>query len=90
MTSSEGFAVEMEEEASRHIFPIHFYEKHLLESIRPDGRHLSHARHTTVAFGPVSTADGSALVKIGDTVCNPHFTSSFVFSNAFLVILLFG
>lgn len=66
-SESGGFAVEMEEEASHCIFPIHYYEKHLLESIRPDVRHLSHARHTTVSFGPVGTADGSALVKIGDT-----------------------
>lgn len=94
MTPSESesgrFAVEMEEEASHRIFPVHYYEKHLLESIRPDARHLSHARHTTVSFGPVGTADGSALVKIGDTVSNPLFTSSLVCSNAFLVILLLG
>ncbi|XP_038989680.1 exosome complex component RRP43 isoform X2 [Phoenix dactylifera] len=64
---TEGLAGEIEVEAYRRLFPLPFYERHLLESVRPDARPLNRARDTTVALGPVASADGSALVKIGDT-----------------------
>ncbi|KAJ6832806.1 exosome complex component RRP43 [Iris pallida] len=65
--SSMGLAGEMEVEAYRRLFPLPFYERHLQESVRPDARPLSRSRETSVALGPVATADGSALVKIGET-----------------------
>ncbi|MQL74819.1 hypothetical protein Taro_007176, partial [Colocasia esculenta] len=61
------FAGDMEVEAYRRLFPLPYYERHLLESVRPDGRPLSSARDTSIALGAVSSADGSALVKTGDT-----------------------
>ncbi|GMP84377.1 hypothetical protein CsSME_00037929 [Camellia sinensis var. sinensis] len=44
--------------AFRHLFPLHFHERHLLESIRPDARKLGKARDTTLALGVVASADG--------------------------------
>lgn len=57
----------MEVDAFRRLFPLRFHERHLLESIRPDGRPLGRARDTTIALGAVASANGSALAKIGCT-----------------------
>ncbi|KAJ3701634.1 hypothetical protein LUZ61_005339 [Rhynchospora tenuis] len=62
-----GIAAQMEVEAFRRLFPLPFYKRHLLESVRPDARALDSARDTTISLGPVASADGSALVKIGET-----------------------
>ncbi|KAF9608078.1 hypothetical protein IFM89_006005 [Coptis chinensis] len=68
LTDASGdLAGEMEVDAFRRLFPLRFYERHLLESIRPDARPLGKARDTTMALGAVASADGSALVKIGHT-----------------------
>ncbi|KAF5177164.1 Exosome complex component rrp42 [Thalictrum thalictroides] len=64
---SGDMAGEMEVDAFRRLFPLRFYERHLLESIRPDARPLGKSRDTTVALGAVASADGSALAKIGHT-----------------------
>ncbi|CAL1383390.1 unnamed protein product [Linum trigynum] len=65
--SSGDLSGEMEVDAFRRLFPLRYYERHLAESIRPDGRPLGMARDTTLALGAVSSADGSALAKIGST-----------------------
>uniref|UniRef100_A0A0A0KZP2 Ribosomal RNA-processing protein 43 n=1 Tax=Cucumis sativus TaxID=3659 RepID=A0A0A0KZP2_CUCSA len=65
--ASGDLSSQMEVDAFRRLFPIQFYERHLTESIRPDGRSLGKARDTTIALGPVSSANGSALAKIGST-----------------------
>jgi len=57
----------MEVEAFKRLYPLPFYERYLDSSVRPDGRPLGRARPTSVSLGAVSTADGSALVKIGNT-----------------------
>ncbi|XP_073142529.1 uncharacterized protein [Henckelia pumila] len=57
----------MELDAFRRLFPLRFHERHLLESIRSDGRPLGRARDTTVVLGAAASADGSAMVKIGCT-----------------------
>uniref|UniRef100_A0A0E0F524 Ribosomal RNA-processing protein 43 n=1 Tax=Oryza meridionalis TaxID=40149 RepID=A0A0E0F524_9ORYZ len=41
--------------------------RHLRESVRPDARRLAEARPTTIALAAVSSAHGSALVRLGDT-----------------------
>ncbi|XP_022856921.1 exosome complex component RRP43 [Olea europaea var. sylvestris] len=64
---SNDLSSEMEVDAFRRLFPLRFYERHLLESIRPDGRPLGRARDTTIALGAVASANGSALAKIGCT-----------------------
>ncbi|GJN28017.1 hypothetical protein PR202_gb16097 [Eleusine coracana subsp. coracana] len=65
--ASGGIAGEMEVEAYRRLFPLAFLERHLAESVRPDARRLSEARPTTVGIGVVSSAHGSALVRLGET-----------------------
>ncbi|PON86907.1 hypothetical protein TorRG33x02_172910, partial [Trema orientale] len=65
--SSGDLSSEMEVDAFRRLFPLRFFERHLSESIRPDGRPLGRARDTTLALGAVASANGSALVKIGLT-----------------------
>ncbi|XP_019434150.1 PREDICTED: exosome complex component RRP43-like [Lupinus angustifolius] len=65
--ASEDLSSEMEVDAFRRLFPLRFFERHLAESIRPDGRSLSKARDTSVFLGAVASANGSALVKIGST-----------------------
>ncbi|CAL5422068.1 unnamed protein product [Camellia sinensis] len=76
--ASGDFSSEMEVDAFRGLFPLHFHEHHLLESIRPDTRKLGKAKDITLALGScpylsrticnlgaVASADGSALAKIG-------------------------
>ncbi|EPS60631.1 hypothetical protein M569_14171, partial [Genlisea aurea] len=58
---------QIEIDSFRRLFPLRFHERHLLESIRPDGRPLGRARDTTVMLGAVASANGSALAKIGST-----------------------
>ncbi|KAB2044729.1 hypothetical protein ERO13_D01G090600v2 [Gossypium hirsutum] len=65
--ASGDLSTEVEVDAFRRLFPLRFYEKHLLESIRPDARPLGRARETTIALGAVASANGSALAKIGST-----------------------
>uniref|UniRef100_A0A0E0BIC8 Ribosomal RNA-processing protein 43 n=1 Tax=Oryza glumipatula TaxID=40148 RepID=A0A0E0BIC8_9ORYZ len=66
-TATGGLAGEMEVEAYRRLFPLAFLERHLRESVRPDARRPAEARPTTVALAAVSSAHGSALVRLGDT-----------------------
>lgn len=65
--ASGDLSSEVDVDAFRRLFPLQFYERHLTESIRPDGRPLGRARDTTIALGAVASADGSALAKIGST-----------------------
>ncbi|KAG8371957.1 hypothetical protein BUALT_Bualt12G0016800 [Buddleja alternifolia] len=67
MATTNDLSSEMEVDAFRRLFPLRFHERHLLESIRPDGRPLGRARDTTVMLGAVASANGSALAKIGST-----------------------
>ncbi|CAL5420835.1 unnamed protein product [Camellia sinensis] len=66
--ASGDLSSEMEVDAFRRLFPLHFHEHHLLESIHPDARKLGKAIDTTLALGAVASTDGSALAKIGCTV----------------------
>ncbi|XP_019425162.1 PREDICTED: exosome complex component RRP43-like [Lupinus angustifolius] len=65
--ASDDLSSEMEVDAFRRLFPLRFFERHLAESIRPDGRPLGKARDTSVFLGAVASANGSALAKIGST-----------------------
>ncbi|KMT16154.1 hypothetical protein BVRB_3g053150 [Beta vulgaris subsp. vulgaris] len=53
--------------AQMRLFPLQFYERHFVKSLRLDARPLSSARDTTISLGAVSSANGSALVKVGCT-----------------------
>ncbi|KAK7409801.1 hypothetical protein VNO78_00129 [Psophocarpus tetragonolobus] len=65
--ASEDLSSEVEVDAFRRLFPLRYLERHLAESIRPDGRPLGKARDTSIILGAVASANGSALVKIGST-----------------------
>ncbi|XP_061103494.1 exosome complex component RRP43 [Conger conger] len=47
--------------------PLEYHRSFLKENCRPDGRELGEFRITTLNIGSISTAHGSALVKIGNT-----------------------
>ncbi|RVE63950.1 hypothetical protein OJAV_G00141380 [Oryzias javanicus] len=47
--------------------PLEYHMSFLKDNCRPDGRELSEFRTTTLNIGSISTADGSALVKLGST-----------------------
>uniref|UniRef100_A0A669EEK8 Ribosomal RNA-processing protein 43 n=1 Tax=Oreochromis niloticus TaxID=8128 RepID=A0A669EEK8_ORENI len=47
--------------------PLEYHRSFLKENCRPDGRELTEFRTTTLNIGSISTADGSALVKLGNT-----------------------
>ncbi|KAJ0004570.1 hypothetical protein NQD34_010784 [Periophthalmus magnuspinnatus] len=47
--------------------PLEYHRSFLKEQCRSDGRDLSEFRVTTLNIGSISTADGSALVKLGNT-----------------------
>ncbi|XP_071124993.1 exosome complex component RRP43-like isoform X2 [Mytilus edulis] len=47
--------------------PVEYYRKYLEQDVRPDGRDLGEFRRTVLNIGCVTTADGSALVKLGNT-----------------------
>ncbi|CAL8307339.1 unnamed protein product [Gadus morhua 'NCC'] len=47
--------------------PLEYHRSFLKENCRPDGRELVEFRTTTLNIGSISTAEGSALVKIGNT-----------------------
>ncbi|KZT29503.1 hypothetical protein NEOLEDRAFT_1160586 [Neolentinus lepideus HHB14362 ss-1] len=49
------------------LHPRIYLERFLAESVRPDGRALEQARDITVNVGSITTADGSSLVRLGDT-----------------------
>ncbi|NIG59064.1 exosome complex component RRP43 isoform X1 [Pontoporia blainvillei] len=47
--------------------PLEYYRRFLKANCRPDGRELCELRTTTVSVGSVGTADGSSVVKLGNT-----------------------
>ena len=66
-TSYSNNAHTMEAAAYKRLYPHEYYAKFIEEAARPDGRPLGRARPMSVARGVVTTANGSALVKIGRT-----------------------
>jgi len=49
------------------LHPKIYLERFLAESVRPDGRTFTKFRPLSVNVGSISTAEGSALVRLGDT-----------------------
>eukprot|EP00795_Rhopilema_esculentum_P000490 gene490-10168_t len=47
--------------------PVEFYQQFLGEYVRPDGRGLEEFKKTLLNIDSISTAEGSALVKLGNT-----------------------
>lgn len=57
----------MQAETFAKIHPRQFLQQFLAQGVRPDGRRLLKARPASVARGTVSSADGSALARVGRT-----------------------
>ncbi|EPT00821.1 hypothetical protein FOMPIDRAFT_1030258 [Fomitopsis schrenkii] len=49
------------------LHPKVYLERFLAENVRPDGREFNEWREVSVNVGSISTADGSALVRLGKT-----------------------
>ncbi|KAG0308886.1 Exosome complex component RRP43 [Dissophora globulifera] len=49
------------------LHPLEYFRKFASQGVRPDGRLLTSFRPTTVHYGVITTADGSAMVRMGGT-----------------------
>ncbi|KAI5060138.1 hypothetical protein GOP47_0024558 [Adiantum capillus-veneris] len=58
---------DVELEAFRRLYPSEFLQQFLKEGVRPDGRPLGRARSTVLSVGSLPHAEGSAMVKLGNT-----------------------
>ncbi|KAK2153306.1 hypothetical protein LSH36_301g02012 [Paralvinella palmiformis] len=47
--------------------PVEYFRKFLEQDTRPDGRALAEVRPVMLNVGSITTAEGSALVKLGNT-----------------------
>ena len=54
-------------EAFRKVHPREYYTRFTTQGVRPDGRALSASRALSITPGAVGKADGSAMVRLGDT-----------------------
>mmetsp|Transcript_63158 Transcript_63158/g.105041 ORF Transcript_63158/g.105041 Transcript_63158/m.105041 type:complete len:320 (+) Transcript_63158:32-991(+) len=58
----------MQAEAFRKIHPLQYHLKFLNQGVRPDGRGLLRARRVVANTRVITAADGSAMVKLGQTM----------------------
>lgn len=49
------------------LYPKTYLERFLEENVRPDGREFLEFRDCSINVGSISTADGSSIVRLGDT-----------------------
>lgn len=59
--------VDSQAEAFKKLYPDQYYARFLSQNTRPDGRSLGQTRPASVALGVITSADSSALIKIGNT-----------------------
>ena len=57
----------LQADAFKKLYPREFFSRFIEDGIRPDGRPIGRCRPSTIGLDVVSTADSSALVKIGST-----------------------
>lgn len=62
-----GGSEALQAEAFQRLYPDQYLAKFVAQGVRPDGRPLALPRATSIGLGVVTTADSSALVKIGST-----------------------
>lgn len=62
--------------AFRRLYPAEYYARFLAQTppIRPDGRALGQTRPLSIGLGFITTADASAIVKVGLMRCASHGT----------------
>lgn len=65
--ASLGPTADLQAEAFQRLYPDQYLAKFIAQGVRPDGRPLALPRATSIGLGVVSTADASALVKLGST-----------------------
>lgn len=59
--------IDLQAETFRRLHPRAYLERFLNEGFRPDGREIGDWRDASVNVGSITTADGSSLVRIGET-----------------------
>ena len=57
----------LEADAFQRLYPDAYYAEFLKQGVRPDGRQSGEARETSLAVDVVSTADASALARLGSS-----------------------
>ncbi|XP_063696228.1 exosome complex component RRP43-like [Culicoides brevitarsis] len=57
-----------DEQLYKEIYPVKYFRDYLQHNIRPDGRNLLGSRPLQLNVNSITTADGSATVKLGNTV----------------------
>lgn len=65
--AAPGGSEALQAEAFQRLYPDQYLAKFVAQGLRPDGRPLALPRATSIGLGVVTTADASALVKIGST-----------------------
>ena len=60
-------AASLDADAFRRLYPEQYFQRFLDDDIRPDGRTLGRSRATNIGIGTITSVDGSALVKQGNT-----------------------
>ncbi|KAJ3019149.1 hypothetical protein HKX48_002340 [Thoreauomyces humboldtii] len=63
--ASAGFS--LDPETFKKIHPAEYHRRFLSQGVRADGRTLKKFRKAQISLGSISTANGSAMVRIGDT-----------------------
>lgn len=59
--------LKLDEELFKTVYPSEYYHQYIQKNIRPDKRSLLGIRKTTVSVGSITSANGSAFVKQGNT-----------------------
>ena len=54
-------------ETLRVVDPLEYYKSHVSRGVRPDGRALLRGRKPHISLSPITSADGSALLRLGKT-----------------------
>ncbi|KAI8807404.1 ribosomal protein S5 domain 2-type protein [Cladochytrium replicatum] len=68
MASTTTAGLALDAESFRKIHPAEYLRRFLANGVRPDGRTLDAARGVHITVGNISTAVGSATVRLGNTI----------------------
>ncbi|KAI9146103.1 ribosomal protein S5 domain 2-type protein [Paraphysoderma sedebokerense] len=63
----ENSTIQFDVQTIKKLHPKEYYRKFISQQIRPDGRGLRRFRKVQIVTGSVSSAEGSAMVKMGNT-----------------------
>lgn len=72
----------LDADSFRKLYPQAYHQKFLDDGIRHTGRIVGRARETAITLGTITSADGSSLVKQGETtVCRSMDDASVTISH---------